>query len=140
MQLRALKSFEGRMGYIEHGTVFTAPDGYASSLLRNRLVEVFTPSNAEAMAAGDDNDKRREQDPRRAPNDKSLPGAPARSNVDGPESLAPVENPAEGGDQGNAPGAAPSTGAAPAQDSPQGAGPVTTSSVSRRAQASGKRK
>jgi hypothetical protein len=43
MQVKALKTFSGRMGLIRTGEVITVEDRYGNQLIRNKLVEPHTP-------------------------------------------------------------------------------------------------
>lgn len=55
MQVRALKSFEGRHGFIRAGQVVNLEDGYARDLMKNKLVEPIEgdggpkPDNRQSM-------------------------------------------------------------------------------------------
>ena len=40
MQIRALRSFRGRYGFVRKGLVLTVEDSYARGLIQNRLAEV----------------------------------------------------------------------------------------------------
>jgi len=97
MQVRAERSFSGRMGYIEHGTVCTLPDGYAQDLIRNGLVSRFVPSN---LAGEDDKADREPPDNRNlgdAPRNKdNAPGNGEGGQGGPPASTAQVSPPAGG--------------------------------------------
>lgn len=49
MKLLALKSFNGRLGHINKGDEFTAPDDYGNALLRNKLVEKIKEPESELL-------------------------------------------------------------------------------------------
>lgn len=67
MQVRALKTFQGRYGLIRRGQIFNAAPGYARDLKKNKLVEDTGPGPGETPAPGEDRD------------DKAVPEAPHKA-------------------------------------------------------------
>lgn len=53
MQVRALKTFNGRLGLIRAGVVITVDDRYGKQLVNNRLAVVHEPQRLEPDNAGD---------------------------------------------------------------------------------------
>jgi hypothetical protein len=76
MQVKALKTFNGRLGLIRAGVVITVDDRYGKQLIANKLVEVHVPRT-------------------NGPDSAFQPGPESNTDLGGPQST-------KDGDEGNA--------------------------------------